>query len=224
MDQPASQQPPVVPTGFIQNEAGTLIAVYHPEAIDQYMSGGPGGPVHPSIALQSSAQTVPPAWTQYPPPPVYNAPGQGTQRLNLPPRHFPPPPQPQPRLNAGWFPTSHSAVGLAPPPPRGHAGITSSTSLQLPGPSYFRGQQDGPAQGNSSAPYRPQQGRRDNQNGNKFNPNRNNNSRQHFGRRGRGSTNPPAYGESHHHAVCSPPFANSTSTSGIPGDWNQWIH
>jgi len=30
---------PLIPTGFIQNEQGTLIAVYQPEALDQYLAG-----------------------------------------------------------------------------------------------------------------------------------------------------------------------------------------
>ena len=32
-------QAPLIPTGFIQNEQGTLIPVYQPEALDQYLAG-----------------------------------------------------------------------------------------------------------------------------------------------------------------------------------------
>lgn len=36
----ASTQPPLIPSGFIQNEHGTLIAVYQQEALSRYMAGG----------------------------------------------------------------------------------------------------------------------------------------------------------------------------------------
>ncbi|KAF9566097.1 hypothetical protein CPC08DRAFT_814999 [Agrocybe pediades] len=36
---PLNTQAPVVPAGFIQNEQGTLIAVYQPEVLDRYLAG-----------------------------------------------------------------------------------------------------------------------------------------------------------------------------------------
>ncbi|KAJ3511484.1 hypothetical protein NLJ89_g4071 [Agrocybe chaxingu] len=41
---PMATQAPLMPTGFIQNEQGTLIPVYQPEALDQYMAGSGGTP------------------------------------------------------------------------------------------------------------------------------------------------------------------------------------
>ena len=38
----------MVPTGFIQNEQGTLVAVYHPEALDQYLARTQGTPAPPA--------------------------------------------------------------------------------------------------------------------------------------------------------------------------------
>jgi hypothetical protein len=37
-----------VPTGFVQNEQGTLVAVYHPEALDQYLARTQGTPAPPA--------------------------------------------------------------------------------------------------------------------------------------------------------------------------------
>ncbi|PPR00029.1 hypothetical protein CVT24_009038 [Panaeolus cyanescens] len=38
-----NQQAPLIPTGFMQNEQGTLIAVYQPEALDQYLTAAAAG-------------------------------------------------------------------------------------------------------------------------------------------------------------------------------------
>jgi hypothetical protein len=40
----------LVPTGFIQNEQGTLVAVYHPEALDYYLARTQGAPAPPATA------------------------------------------------------------------------------------------------------------------------------------------------------------------------------
>ncbi|KAH9486538.1 hypothetical protein JR316_0000603 [Psilocybe cubensis] len=45
-------QAPVVPTGFIQNEQGTLIAVYQPEALDQYLAGATPMPASGVVSTQ----------------------------------------------------------------------------------------------------------------------------------------------------------------------------
>ena len=49
-------QAPLAPSGFIQNDQGTLIAVYPPDALDQYMSGqgnGSSGSSNSSTSMQS---------------------------------------------------------------------------------------------------------------------------------------------------------------------------
>ncbi|KDR85423.1 hypothetical protein GALMADRAFT_234290 [Galerina marginata CBS 339.88] len=56
-------QAPVVPTGFIQNEQGTLIAVYQPDVLDQYLSGS--GPPPTSMAQYSSSAQQ--RWDYIPP-------------------------------------------------------------------------------------------------------------------------------------------------------------
>ncbi|KAI0639552.1 hypothetical protein C8Q77DRAFT_72376 [Trametes polyzona] len=70
-------QPPLRPTGFIQNEQGTLIPVYQREALDQYMAGTHSGP--PSHSSQPSSHNHPAPvslaapWPN-PPFPVYGGP------------------------------------------------------------------------------------------------------------------------------------------------------
>ena len=52
-------QAPLAPSGFIQNDQGTLIAVYSPDALDQYMSGqgnGSSGSSNSSTSMQSTAR------------------------------------------------------------------------------------------------------------------------------------------------------------------------
>ncbi|KAL0071781.1 hypothetical protein AAF712_000703 [Marasmius tenuissimus] len=56
-------QPPVAPSGFLQGEQGTLIAVYRQDALDHYMHQSVSGNPPPS---QSH---IPHVWPQYPPPP-----------------------------------------------------------------------------------------------------------------------------------------------------------
>ncbi|TFK77320.1 hypothetical protein BDN72DRAFT_38095 [Pluteus cervinus] len=52
---PAANQPPVAPTGFIQNDQGTLIAMYQPEALDQYMTGAQ---TQPAVLPSNQAHNV----------------------------------------------------------------------------------------------------------------------------------------------------------------------
>ncbi|KAF8167683.1 hypothetical protein B0H34DRAFT_792378 [Crassisporium funariophilum] len=62
-----NSQAPLVPTGFIQNEQGTLIAVYQPEALDQYLAGAGGTPIPPSHYSQNNTlQRGVPAATTHP--------------------------------------------------------------------------------------------------------------------------------------------------------------
>ena len=46
----------MVPTGFIQNEHGTLVAVYHPEALDQYLAQTQGAPALPATSANIGIQ------------------------------------------------------------------------------------------------------------------------------------------------------------------------
>ncbi|CAL1694040.1 unnamed protein product [Somion occarium] len=77
-------QPPVRATGFIQGEHGTLIPVYQPEALDQYMSGSQPNaqtrqddspqPTLPSQVQATAAPTMShpmPMWQPYPQVPMY---------------------------------------------------------------------------------------------------------------------------------------------------------
>jgi len=57
-------QAPLIPTGFIQNEQGTLIAVYQPEALDRYLAGSgcvsaSAAPRHPHAGSPSWGSTIP---------------------------------------------------------------------------------------------------------------------------------------------------------------------
>ncbi|THV07593.1 hypothetical protein K435DRAFT_959667 [Dendrothele bispora CBS 962.96] len=119
-------QPPVVPQGFIQNEQGTLIAVYRPEAIDRYLQGNQTS-AHPQVAPMAG-QVPPPSclpnpqvmqnWTQYPqcPLPIL---GQTPSRPILPVNSQIPTPVDTGMAN--WVPGTHS-VPFFPrpgPPPMG---------------------------------------------------------------------------------------------------------
>lgn len=79
---PAKDQPPLHATGFIQGEDGTLIPVYHPDALHEYMSGNSPALQQsrgmPSSASPNSANSPtlgrvhPSVWAHgYPPPPIY---------------------------------------------------------------------------------------------------------------------------------------------------------
>ncbi|KAG6879860.1 hypothetical protein C0992_010529 [Termitomyces sp. T32_za158] len=89
---------PLYPTGFIQNEQGTLIAVYQPEALDQYMAGAPAAP--PPQYLNQNL----PNWTPYPQPAGYPAPGGPPPTTAMPVR------QTHPSNNMAWIPNQ----GFAP--------------------------------------------------------------------------------------------------------------
>ena len=55
----------MVPTGFIQNEHGTLVAVYHPEALDQYLARTQGTPALPVTPATSPANIGMQRWVPY---------------------------------------------------------------------------------------------------------------------------------------------------------------
>jgi hypothetical protein len=92
-----STQAPLIPTGFIQNEQGTLIPVYQPEALDQYMAGSGAGT---STSLTSHLpNTGPPRWGNASPYPY--------DLSNIQSTTFPPPNQGVNRQkNAGFSPAT----------------------------------------------------------------------------------------------------------------------
>ncbi|KAJ7246307.1 hypothetical protein B0H12DRAFT_1235586 [Mycena haematopus] len=116
-------QAPLQPTGFIQNEQGTLIPVYQPEALDQYMASNQAAP---GTSSAPQPQTGSPVWQQFPPP-AHTFPNAIHPMMGIPPRAFPP--QPQPSVKNGWVP------GQLPP---------LHTAPSANGPNHFRGDcQDG---------------------------------------------------------------------------------
>src|ERR1700722_3220136 len=86
--QQSSSQAPLLPTGFIHGEQGTLMPVYHPDALEQYMS-----------ALRPGAHPQPPSY----PFQVPNLPPQGLQGNQGPA---------QPGVNMSWNSGQPSAVPL----------------------------------------------------------------------------------------------------------------
>ncbi|CAA7265950.1 unnamed protein product [Cyclocybe aegerita] len=97
---PVATQAPLMPTGFIQNEQGTLIPVYQPEALDQYMAGSGGTPASLPNARDANAQR----WVPYnhgrpydlgsiQPPTPHTIQNQDRQRnietSSVPPQRFP---------------------------------------------------------------------------------------------------------------------------------------
>lgn len=152
------QQPPVIPTGFIQNDQGTLIAVYQPEAIDQYMTGGQVPT--PSNSGQAPVQTM--NWTP-PPAPTYGAPSQVPPRMSMQVRQMLAPPG-----GMGWIPASQPTIAF--PASGSHQAMTPSGPMPLPSATTFRASHDLSAN-HLNPSLRRNTGRRDQQ----FNPNRNSN-------------------------------------------------
>lgn len=138
--QRVSGQAPLMPTGFIQNDQGTLIAMYQPEALDQYMAGAgvayPGGPPR----LQNSSGTPWPHYT-YP----------------YPPRHpIPAPPSQHAATNSGW---NHPGQSL---PPQAVGQITQNSNSQHANPGGGTVERNNANPPQSITTHR-RQGRRDSQ-------------------------------------------------------------
>ncbi|TFK94408.1 hypothetical protein K466DRAFT_354209 [Polyporus arcularius HHB13444] len=126
-----STQPPLRPTGFIQNEHGTLIPVYQREALDEYMANAHGHqPSSPAIT-GAPPQSVPrPGSAHRPPdgvvwqqPPLAMYPGsypvhvQSVGSMPVPPAHPPTPHGPRywmpgavPYGVPGYHPQNHHVV------------------------------------------------------------------------------------------------------------------
>ncbi|KAJ6520039.1 hypothetical protein C8R45DRAFT_45361 [Mycena sanguinolenta] len=134
-------QAPLQPTGFIQNEQGTLIPVYQPEALDQYMASNQTAPgTNPAPQPQNGS------WQQFPPP-AHPFPNAIHPSMGVPPRAFPP--QAQPNVNSGWIP------GQFPPP---HAAAPGNVPNQS---ANFRGGYQEGGQCMTPNGRRPPGGRRD---------------------------------------------------------------
>lgn len=67
-----TQQPPLLPTGFIQGEQGTLVPVYQAEALERYMSGtrqeatSVASPTDSSTPTPTTSAVQPPQYAQMP--------------------------------------------------------------------------------------------------------------------------------------------------------------
>ncbi|KAG6832548.1 hypothetical protein H0H92_000177 [Tricholoma furcatifolium] len=86
--QPLNNRAPLAPTGFIQNDQGTLIAVYQPEALDQYMAGVQMAPAQPAVP-QPTVQNIA-SWAPYSQPGTYTAAGPASRQV--------------PSTNMAWIP------------------------------------------------------------------------------------------------------------------------
>ncbi|KAF8215991.1 hypothetical protein K438DRAFT_1954676 [Mycena galopus ATCC 62051] len=203
-------QAPLLPTGFIQNEQGTLIPVYQPEALDQYMASNQAAP-------GSSPPTQPPngaaTWQQFPPP-GHVFPNAIHPMMGIPPRVFPP--QSQPNVKGGWVPGQFPPLHPSPAP---HA-----APVNVPNhPVNFRGHQDGGGQGMAPNGRRPPGGRRD-QHPNAPNNNRNNPTRvMPNNRYPRGGMHHMGYTPREGVPQVQPlPLPRAAQFNSTLGDWNQW--
>lgn len=129
---------PLVPTGFIQNEQGTLIAVYQPEALDQYMAG-----THSVLPTSQTPTQGVSSWPQYLQPQVHGFPFPGPPpTVVLPSR-----PTLPSTVHMGWVP-NQGYTPQAPPPPLhtpsapnpgiGHRGSYNEMGRQPGTPSFRR--------------------------------------------------------------------------------------
>lgn len=124
-------QPPLRPTGFIQNEHGTLIPVYQREALDEYMANAHGRQPSPPAAIRAPPQPAPrpgsahrpPDGVIWQPPPLAMYPGpypvqvQSVGSMPIPPGHLPTPHHPRfwmpgavPYGMPGFHPQNHHAL------------------------------------------------------------------------------------------------------------------
>ncbi|KAJ7225256.1 hypothetical protein GGX14DRAFT_637859 [Mycena pura] len=211
-------QAPLQPTGFIQNEQGTLIPVYQPEALDQYMASNQATPT-----TTPPTQPPPPngaaTWQQYPTPPAYAFPNP-MPSMSITSRGFPP--QAQGMNGAGgWAPVP----GQFPPPPAPHPGPPPNAPNH---PTTFRGgYQDMGASGLTNPNGRRYSGRRDQHpNNNRNNPQA---ARPMPGRHPRGGMHHmgyalPGHGEGQmqmrqRQNLPRPPQFNSASMTSDRGQW-----
>lgn len=93
-------QPPLRPTGFIQGQHGTLIPIYHPEALDQYMANSQHTQTPPTLTQSQNAVQSPSAWNSYTQNPIYPYP------MPMPPMMTSFPQQ------RGWMPNAGPSFGF----------------------------------------------------------------------------------------------------------------
>ncbi|GBE77675.1 predicted protein [Sparassis crispa] len=138
----SNMQPPLRPTGFIQGEHGTLIPVYQPEALDQYMSNTQ----HTQSPPQGPTQGQPPlAWPHYPQVPMYP---YAVQSQPMAPSSSQ---QTQLAQQRGWIPSPAPFIYPAPHQPQGHGLpvpyiLPPGSSGSLSSSSSFRGSYTGATQ------------------------------------------------------------------------------
>ncbi|OCH87465.1 hypothetical protein OBBRIDRAFT_889765 [Obba rivulosa] len=176
-------QAPLQPTGFIQGEYGTLVPVYHPEALNQYMSNAAHGQTPPP---HSSAPTQPmKAWPQYTFP-MYPYPAP-VQNVNASQRSWMPSPSPL-GIHGAQHPHMHPTPPPVMLPTASSSGSISTASSGLRGPAPHA-QQFAPR--NTPPPRR--YNRRESNQFNAFGPHRINNARTsptHAGHSGRSTHGP----------------------------------
>jgi hypothetical protein len=198
-------QAPLQPTGFIQNEQGTLIPVYQPEALDQYMASNQAAPpTTPITQPQNGAAT----WQQYPPP-SHGFPNPIHPMMGMP-RAFPP--QPQQGVNGGWVPGQFQS-----PHPSSHAAQSPNVPNHT---GNFRGGYQDVGGGQGMGPNgRRHPGRRD-QHPNGPNTSRNNPGRPMPNRHARGGMHHMGY--TPHEGAPQIHLSHPTQFNSTPADWNQW--
>jgi len=131
-------QAPLLPTSFIQGDQGTLIPVYHPEALDHYMSSG---------RTTSPPLSQPQHHSQSPSYPFHTAVSQAVLPIGLSSQHLPINQyQPQPSIGVTWNPgPPHGVLGSQQPQV---AVPQASLNIQnRPPPSIIRGSYTGVGSG-----------------------------------------------------------------------------
>ncbi|KAK7064043.1 RNA binding protein [Favolaschia claudopus] len=202
-------QAPLQPTGFIQNEQGTLIPVYQPEALDQYMSSNQGAPAAATPPIPPQNGT--PTWPQFAPP-AHLFPNPISPMMNVPPRPFPP--HTQPNVNGAWIPNQFPVPHAGPPP---HSPLPANAHNHT---GYFRnGHHDMGGQGLGPNNRRHPGGRRDHHpnSQNSRNPGRAMPNNRHP----RGGLHSMGYPP---HEVITPmqPLPRPAQLNPTPADWNKW--
>ncbi|KAL1737600.1 hypothetical protein EV714DRAFT_266399 [Schizophyllum commune] len=134
-------QAPLAPTGFVQDGQGTLIPVYQPEALDQYMSSHPPGarqiPFHPNSS-QSWYPHIVPHGGQSP-----HAPATAAGRP--PPQHVQAQAIPWP--TSAFYPTAMPQTGHPQTPPLGAPAARMSFEIPAAGMNRRPGRKDQPYRG-----------------------------------------------------------------------------
>jgi hypothetical protein len=206
IDQSQGQQTgslaPLLPAGFIHGEQGTLMPVYHPEALEQYMST-----TRPeSSSFQHSQPSSYPSQG-----PLYPMTTLSTQGLQANQGSV------QSGINLGWVPGPPPSVFSALSYQQSDSTTVPFASIRQPTPAASRGGYSGKSGGQSNLPSTRRPQRRDHQQS--FNANRNSHNRALPNRysRGGGMLHSPNAGQAVRQPLATPPQFPS-----LAGDWNQW--